>query len=269
MPASRPSNGTRVTAWQPRLPGVREVLHARFVDHAYPSHTHDAWTLLIVDDGVIRYDLDRHEHGAVGETVTLLPPGVPHDGRSVRPEGFRKRVVYLESGVLDPGLVGAAVDRPELRDGILRDRVHRLHAALLPHAEDLEAASRLALIRARLAAHLRHDAAPRPDARDPRLARALRELIDARFTEGVGLDEAAALLHRHPVHLVRAFTREYGLPPHRYLTGRRVDAARRYLLAGHPAASAAVLAGFYDQAHLGRHFVRFLGVTPATFARGG
>jgi AraC-like DNA-binding protein len=269
VPASRASNGTRVTAWQPRLPGVREVLHARFVDHAYPSHTHDAWTLLIVDDGVIRYDLDRHEHGAVGDVVTLLPPGVPHDGRSVRPEGFRKRVVYLEPELLDGDLVGAAVDRPELRDGVLRDRVHRLHAALAPGTEELEAASRLALIRARLAAHLRRDPAPRTPARDPGLARALRELIDARLTEGVRLDQAAALLHRHPVHLIRAFTREYGLPPHRYLTGRRVDAARRHLLAGRPVAEAASLAGFYDQSHLARHFTRFLGVTPADFAHRG
>ena len=44
--------------------GIHEVFHARFTTHAYPSHTHDAWTLLIVDDGVVRYDLDRHEHGA-------------------------------------------------------------------------------------------------------------------------------------------------------------------------------------------------------------
>lgn len=268
MPATRAASGTRVTAWEPRLDGVREVLHARFVDHAYPSHTHDAWTLLIVDDGVIRYDLDRHEHGAVGDVVTLLPPGVPHDGRSVRPEGFRKRVVYLEPEVLGADLVGAAVDRPELRDGVLRDRVHRLHATLRPGTEELAAASRLALISARLRTHLRRDAVDRPDARDPRLARELRELLDANLAGGVRLHEAAALLHCHPAHLVRAFTREYGLPPHRYLTGLRIDVARRHLLAGRPAAQAATLAGFYDQSHLTRHFTRFLGVTPAAFARG-
>ncbi len=260
--------GTRISAWRPGLPGVREVLHARFVDHAYPSHTHDAWTLLIVDAGVIRYDLDRHEHGALADTVTLLPPGVPHDGRSVRPDGFRKRVVYLEPDVLDADLVGAAVDRPELRDVLLRDRVHRLHTALAPGTEELEAASRLALIRTRLAEHLRRDSAPRPDPRDARLARGLRDLIDARLTEGVTLAGAASVLHAHPAHLVRAFTREYGLPPHRYLTGRRLDTARALLLAGHPVADAATRAGFYDQSHLTRHFARFLGVTPAAYARG-
>ncbi|HSK60888.1 MAG TPA: AraC family ligand binding domain-containing protein, partial [Actinomycetospora sp.] len=89
-----------VRAWRPAVPGITEVFHARFTEHAYPPHTHDAWTLLIVDAGAVRYDLDRHEHGALPTSVTLLPPHVAHDGRSARPGGFRKRVVYLDDTAL-------------------------------------------------------------------------------------------------------------------------------------------------------------------------
>ena len=145
-----------ITAWRPHVTGIHEVFHARFTTHAYPSHTHDAWTLLIVDDGVVRYDLDRHEHGALRTQVTLLPPGVPHDGRSARPEGFRKRVLYLANDALAGDLVGAAVDHPSLADPLLRDRIHQLHEALGARTEDLEAQSRFALIRERLRWHL-HD----------------------------------------------------------------------------------------------------------------
>src|SRR4051812_7207252 len=60
-----PGVGERVRAWRPDVPGVAEVFHAHFVDHASPAHTHEAWTLLLVDDGAVRYDLDRHEHGAL------------------------------------------------------------------------------------------------------------------------------------------------------------------------------------------------------------
>ncbi|MGY1840981.1 MULTISPECIES: helix-turn-helix domain-containing protein [unclassified Modestobacter] len=59
----------------------------------------------------------------------------------------------------------------------------------------------------------------------------------------------------------------HGLPPRRYLTGRRVDRARRLLLAGVPPAEVATAAGFYDQAHLTRHFRRMLGTTPAAYVR--
>ena len=43
----------RLRAWRPEVPGVAEVLHAYFPDHAYPLHTHDTWTLLIVDTGAV------------------------------------------------------------------------------------------------------------------------------------------------------------------------------------------------------------------------
>ncbi|MGH8944740.1 MAG: AraC family ligand binding domain-containing protein [Acidimicrobiia bacterium] len=63
----------RVQAWKPFVPGIREVFHARFVDHAYPRPTHDTWTLFIVDEGVIRYDLERREHGALPPMVSIHP----------------------------------------------------------------------------------------------------------------------------------------------------------------------------------------------------
>ncbi|GLZ45156.1 AraC family transcriptional regulator [Actinomycetospora sp. NBRC 106375] len=258
-----------VRAWRPAVPGITEVFHARFVDHAYPSHTHEAWTLLIVDDGAVRYDLDRHEHGALPASVTLLPPHVAHDGRSARPGGFRKRVVYLDDAVLrapdGPALAGRAVDRPAFDDPLLRRRVDQLHRVLDAPGEELAAQTRLALIAERLAAHLGE--VPAVSGRDPTLAHRLRDLLDARTPRGLGLDEAARVLHAHPTHLVRAFGAEFGLPPHRYLTGRRVDLARRLVLGGMPAADVATAAGFHDQAHLTRHFRRVTGTTPGRFAR--
>jgi AraC-like DNA-binding protein len=249
--------GPEIEAWRPNVPGIHEVFHARFTTHAYPSHTHDAWTLLIMDAGVVRYDLDRHEHGALREQVTLLPPGVPHDGRSVRP--FRKRVLYLASDTLTG--VGTAVDHPSLNDPLLRHRIHQLHTSL--RTEDLEAQSRFALIRDRLRRHLRGTPAPPPA--KATIAGGLRDLLDARLPDTPTLDEAAAVLGAHPVSLVRAFSREFGIPPHRYVTGRRLELARRHLLAGHPPAVAATMAGFYDQAHLTRHFTKLLGVGPGRY----
>lgn len=277
-PASVPGTGrvlyvpdvggpAEVVAWRPAVPGLTEVFHARFTDHVYPPHTHDAWTLLLVDDGAVRYELDRHAHGASPAAVTLLPPGVPHDGRSQFPGGFRKRVLYLEPATLGLGRVGRAVDRPAFGDGVLRSRISRLHGALAPHTEPLEAETRLALVLERLRQHLDRDVVPPPAVRDDRVADRLRELLDARLVEGVRLDEAAADLGVHPSHLVRAFTRRHGLPPHRYLTGRRVDRARRLLLDGMAPAEVATATGFYDQAHLTRHFRRMLATTPGAYAR--
>ncbi len=131
-----PVDGVSIRAWKPPVPGIREVFHARFTEHAYPPHTHDTWTLFIVDDGAIRYDLDRHARGAEPTVVSVLPPHVVHDGRPATSDGFRKRVVYLEEAVLGSDLIGRAVDRPAIADdGAPRrplraprvTRVHRRH----------------------------------------------------------------------------------------------------------------------------------------------
>ncbi|MFE0025375.1 AraC family transcriptional regulator [Amycolatopsis sp. NPDC059021] len=256
----------RISAWQPPVPGIAEVFHARFVEHAYPVHTHDTWTLLIVDDGAIRYDLDRHHHGALGASVTLLPPNVAHDGRAATSHGFRKRVLYLDTSILGEDLIGAAVDHPSMADPLLRARVHQLHETLAHPADTLEAESRLVLVADRLRDHLDRPLTGAPPARG--VADDLRDLLDAHLPDALTLREAADTLGAHPAYLVRAFGRRFGLPPHRYLTGRRVDRARRLLLAGTPAAEAAVRAGFADQAHLTRHFKRYLGTTPGRFTAG-
>jgi AraC-like DNA-binding protein len=86
--------------------------------------------------------------------------------------------------------------------------------------------------------------------------------------EGIALEEAAGRLHAHPAHLVRSFTAAYGIAPHQYLMARRVDRARRLLLAGRPPGETAAACGFYDQSHLTRHFKRVVGVPPGRYARG-
>jgi AraC-like DNA-binding protein len=256
-----------ISAWRPPVAGVTEVFHAHFTEHAYPMHVHDAWTLLIVDDGAVRYDLDRHEHGTPHDTVSLLPPHVPHNGSPATPQGFRKRVLYLDMTQLDETFIGPAVDGPGLVDPVLRGRVGQLHKALASRGDELEAESRLALIGERLRGHLR----PRTETARPGpghgVAQSLRDLLDERLLDGVTLDEAAKLVHAHPTHLVRAFSGAFGIAPHQYLMSRRVDRARRLLLDGRPAVEVATAAGFYDQSHLTRHFKRVVGIAPGQYAR--
>jgi AraC-like DNA-binding protein len=260
----------RIRAWRPQVPGVAEVFHAHMTSHVYPMHTHESWALLIVDDGMIRYDLDRHEHGVLHQAVTLLPPQVPHNGRAATADGFRKRVVYLDLSHLPAGLIGRTVDQPVLFDPLLRQRISQLHHALGEPGGELEAESRLVFVAERLQQHLgeRGQAGEEPAPRAG-VAGQLRDLIDAQFREKVTLRQAAETIHAHPAHLVRMFSREFGISPHQYLTGRRVDLARRLLLDGVPPSAAAAAVGFYDQSHLNHTFRRLLGTSPGRFARGG
>jgi AraC-like DNA-binding protein len=263
-----PTNAPSVRAWKPPIAGVREVLHARFADHAYPPHTHDAWTLFIVDDGVVRYDLDRHERLAERSMVSVLPPHVVHDGRAARPSGYRKRVIYLEPAVLGEAAIGPSVDAPALADAGLRRDVAALHDALACVDDALEAETRLAVVAERIRAGFGIGDPSPADERPAEVAEALRGFLDEHVFESVTMAAAAASIGSSPTRLTRAFSRTYGISPHGYVVGRRLDAARDRILDGEPLADVAAAVGFYDQAHLTHRFKRFLGATPSRFAHG-
>ncbi len=262
------SSTERVRSWRPAVAGVTEVLHAHFTEHAYPAHTHADWTLLLVDTGGVDYALGRTSQVAEPRSLTILPPHVPHDGRAARDGGFDKRVVYLDERWLPLGLVGASERDPSLRGLDLAEETAAVHEALGRPGDELEAESRLALVCERIVDRLDQRVERPVDRPAATLAGLVRERLDA--VDGVPptLQQMAVELDVHPTHVVRAFTREYAMPPHRYLIGRRIDRARGLLLDGMGPAEVAHVAGFHDQSHLTRHFRRLLGVTPGAFARG-
>lgn len=255
-----------VRAWKPVVPGIHEVFHARFVDHAYPPHTHEAWTVFIVDDGAVSYDIERRHRGAAGARVTILPPHLVHDGRPAHRLGYRKRVIYLSTEVLDDRMIGPALDRPDIEDPAVVHGIHALHRRLADPGETLAAESALAVVTELLLEHLGGPSDEAVERTTEGLASGLRDLLDEHSFEGITLAEAGRLLHASPAHLVRCFSRTFGIAPHRYLVARRIEAARWRLLQGEPVAQVASGVGFYDQAHLTRHFKRHVGTTPARYA---
>ncbi|PRA11943.1 AraC family transcriptional regulator [Arthrobacter sp. MYb211] len=249
--------------WHPQVPLVQEVLHARFEQHAYPAHTHDSWTVLLIDEGAVSYKLDRTAHAAIPASITLLPPGIAHDGRSaIEGQGFRKRVLYLEPEWVDVGRSGLVADHPRISQSAAVATVKSIHQALSSTADGLAAENGVLELQLLVSSCL---GAPGSQLRDVPLARKLRSLLDEHLTDSFTLAEAGIVLDAHPSHLVRTFSQAYGIAPHRYVTGRRVDLARRLLRAGKSSAEAAITAGFHDQPHMIRHFRNVLGATPGTF----
>ncbi|MET0799694.1 MAG: AraC family transcriptional regulator [Actinomycetota bacterium] len=257
--------GQWVRAWKPEVPGIHEVFHARFVDHAYPAHTHDAWTVFTVDEGSIAYDLERRHRGVARSKVTLLPPHVVHDGRPAVSAGYRKRVLYVGTEVLGEHLIGPAVDEPDVLDPSLVRGFRSLHQELGDPGDAFEAESTFALVAARLAQHLGERRGDDEGVAEGSVAEELRDLLDARFFDGITLAEAGRILEVSPARLARSFTSQFRISPHRYLVGRRIEVARRRLLEGDQLARVAVDVGFHDQAHFTKHFKRHVGTTPGCY----
>lgn len=82
------------------------------------------------------------------------------------------------------------------------------------------------------------------------------------------LDELAAIAGVSRFHFSRMFAKATGLPPTRYLERLRVERAKDMIRSsGLPLVQVALAVGFADQSHFTRRFRRWVGCTPARFAR--
>jgi AraC family transcriptional regulator len=100
----------------------------------------------------------------------------------------------------------------------------------------------------------------------PRWLREVVALLHERFCEPLSLQEIAAAIGVHPVHLARTFRAVRHCTVGDYLRYLRVAFARRKLAESSiPIVEIAHRSGFSDQSHLGRVFKRQTGMTPSQF----
>jgi AraC-like DNA-binding protein len=207
-------------------------------------------------------------------TLGVKVPGEVY--ADARPGRSRFQVLVFDDDLVDEAR--AALDRPPAAprpaafDGLRDPRVRplmALHRAVLDEASTgaaLEQALSDALGTLVTLTGAASTEPERPAAFRSAVARA-RALLDERITEPVTLDELAAHARLDKFRLCRAFREQVGLPPHAYVTHRRVSVAQELLAHGVSQAEVAVRVGLYDQSQLHRHFKRILGVTPGAWAR--
>lgn len=90
-------------------------------------------------------------------------------------------------------------------------------------------------------------------------------VADLATTPGLEIREIAARVAVHPVHLARAWRRHLGQSPGTAIRHRRADQAAVRMARGIPLAEVAAGAGYADQSHMTREYVRIFGLTPGAF----
>ncbi|GAB4394394.1 MAG: hypothetical protein Tsb0032_19140 [Kiloniellaceae bacterium] len=96
----------------------------------------------------------------------------------------------------------------------------------------------------------------------------VRAHVEDCLGESIAIEDLAEICRLSVSHFSRAFKASFGEPPHGYIVTRRVEAAKRAMLAtDEPLSQIAAACGFADQSHFCRHFRRTEGKSPNLWRR--
>jgi len=249
------------------------VLRAVYRSQHFTRHAHEGYALGVIESGALAFRYRGEGLVAPAGQVSLAQPDVPHDGAPAGPEGWGYRMFYLPRKALFPILAKPAA-LPYFRPGVIDDpafaaAIIATHALLLDTAAPALAKETrfLALLAEWVLRHADRTPIPPGPGPEPRAVRLALELLDAHFSEDIGLTELARTTGLSPWHLVRVMTRFTGLPPHAHLLERRCRAARDKLRGPDRLADIAAATGFADQSHLTRAFRARFGLTPGAYRK--
>jgi AraC-like DNA-binding protein len=251
------------------------LLHAFYVEHAYPRHSHDYYVLSLIERGRQTFTHRGEKLRTPPGGLILINPGAVHTGEPADARGFELRSLYptvahMQLAVQEltgrpqglPFFREARIDHPRARQDLLS-----LHRALLGEAGSLEREARFVWTLARLIQRFADIRLREPRlGREPEAVRRTRVYIEENFARGIRLDELARHVSLSPYYLLRAFRAETGMPPYAYLESVRVRAAQTLIRSGHPLAQVAFECGYSSQAHMTNRFKKILGVTPGQYA---
>jgi AraC family transcriptional regulator len=98
--------------------------------------------------------------------------------------------------------------------------------------------------------------------------RAVCDFVDAHVAQAIDLRSLAGVAGLSVYHFARQFRASTGIPPHRYVTERRIEHAKRLLLEGRSILEVAGCVGFASPSHFAKVFARVTGLTPRAWRRG-
>lgn len=251
------------------------LLHAYYIQHAYPRHSHDYYVVSLIEQGRQSFTHKGTKYLTSPGGIILINPDTVHTGEAVDKQGFELHSLYPTTAHMEmaafeltgrhqmlPFFKEVRVDNPETRNRILS-----LHEALSQGASALECESRFIWTLAQLIRQYADISSPEQRiGKEKEAIRRARHYVDEHFATGVNLQELAQHVGLSAYYFLRVFRAEVGMPPYAYLESVRVGYAQRLIESGKPLAEVSVEAGFSSQSHMTNRFKRIIGATPGQYA---
>ena len=252
------------------------LLHAYYVQHAYPRHSHDYYVISLIERGRQSFTHKGTKHLTPPGGIIFINPGEVHTGEAADAHGFELRSLYPSITLMETAafeLTGRRQVLPFFKDVRVDQRwatnsVLSLHKAISQGASILECETRLLWTLAQLIRRYADvSSGEKPLGQEKRATQQARAYIEDCFAEGITLNQLAQHVALSPYYFLRLFRAEVGMPPYEYLESVRIRHAQRLIESGKPLVEVAVEVGFSSQSQLTRHFKKIIGVTPGQYAQ--
>jgi AraC-like DNA-binding protein len=248
-------------------------MRAQLRKSGYRPHSHDTYTVSVVEGGIQEFAYRRSVHRCARGQVSVLHPDERHDGRPATGEPLRYNCLYLSPAAIQDAIAATGVrkatlpfisepvlDHPGIAQAVraaFENELEPLFAdslvvSLANHLADLAFGLQVEVVRRRLDVAALNRAA---------------EFLRCSADRVVHSRELEAITGLTRFDLATQFKRRFGTSPYRYLLMRRLELVRAALLSGVDLAEVAQQTGFADQSHMGRVFRLAIGMTPREFAR--
>ncbi|SFC34887.1 AraC family transcriptional regulator [Pseudoalteromonas denitrificans] len=256
--------------------GGLEMVEADFCDHNFSKHSHETYTINVIEKGAQRFLSSGSHFMAPEHSIIFVNADEVHTGQSGTDNGWSYRGIapfesHFTKLASEIGLAqGFAPYFPNavVQDPQMATELRQLFNTLANSDNTLLRETMLYGVLTRLM--LKHGKS-RSEIKQQQTSNQklewVKQYINDHLEQNITLETLAKISNFTPFYLVRQFQKMYGLPPHAYQIQQRLRKSKSLLRQGNKVVDVATDIGFYDQSHFHRHFKKANGVTPSRYAR--
>ena len=247
----------------PLAPGL-EIATATGMTEPFRPHQHDCYVVGMTFDGVQSFRYRGEQRNAHPGQAFAIHPGETHDGRPGTEYCYGYRAAYVAPDMISDALGISAV--PFVREAVGRNinfitALKNLFDISPERPDDIALSDCMSALADAISAmsgrRYRHTVLP-----DRITALRLRDDLMEHAVTGRSMRDLESEHGLNRFTICRLFRRHFGVSPQTFLINQRVFRARSIIAKRVPLADAASVAGFADQSHMTRQFVKTMGITP-------
>lgn len=239
----------------------------------FPNHFHDYYVIGFVEAGTRHLSCNNKEYTVRPGQILLFNPNDSHGCSQCGDETLNYGGLNISKETMLSFAEEITGERslPVFSENVIENEelnasLHALHRMILEGSGEFEKEETFLLLLSLLIEQYGQPFSKIDTAHNKEIEHACAFMTE-NFAERITLEELCKCSGMSKSTLLRAFTKEKGVTPYRYLQSVRISEAKKLLERGVPPSDAALQAGFSDQSHFSNFFNMFIGLSPAAYGR--